>query len=158
MPRLETYITIRAPIKKVFNALIDPEVISKWLTIHAVSGVKGNPGEKGSSADYSYRVLRLKFKQTMAVLEVNKPRRIVWEMSGSFVGKWVQTLESQQEGTRVDTKVDYIVRGGVIGRMADRLFLQRINQRNLEIGSARLKEVCEQNWMIDWLGGQDPPL
>lgn len=158
MPRLETYITIRAPIEKIFDAIIDPEVISKWPPIHAISNVKGNPGEKESSADYTYRVPGLKFKQTMAVLEVDKPRRIVWKMSGSFVGKWVQTLESQQEGTRVDTKVDYIVRGGVIGRMADRLFLQRINQRNLEIGSAGLKEVCEQNWMINWLGGQDPPL
>lgn len=158
MPRLETHITIRAPIEKVFGSIIDPEVISKRPPIHAVSNVKGNPGEKGGSADYTYRVLGLKFKQTMAVLEVDKPHRIVWEMSGSFVGKWVQTLESQQEGARVDTKVDYAVRGGIIGRMADRLFLQRINQRNLEIGSAGLKEVCEQNWMINWLSGQDPPL
>lgn len=158
MPTLETYITIRAPIEKVFDAIVGPEVISKQPPIHAVSNVKGNPGEKGSSADYTYRVLGLRFKQTMAVLEVNKPRRIVWEMSGSFVGKWVQTLESKEEGTRVDTRVDYAVRGGVIGRIADRLFLQRLNQRNLESGSAGLKAICEQEWMTNWVRGQDPPL
>ena len=94
MSSVETSIKIHTLVEKVFDTMVDPESITKFAPIHAVSNIKGKPGEKGNSADYEYHLLGIKLKQTMTVLEVHKPHSIVYEMSGGIPGKWAYTLQS----------------------------------------------------------------
>ena len=143
MPKVETAIKIHAPIEKVFDIMIDPESIPKFAPIYAVSDMKGKPGEKGNSADYEYHILGIKLKQTMTVLDVQKPYSITYEMSGGIPGKWAYTLEPHEGGTVIWTRVDYSVPAGIIGRIANWLFINRMNQKNLEIGQVGLKNFCE---------------
>ena len=143
MPKAETAIKIHVPVEMVFDAIVDPESIPRFAPIHAVSNVKGKPGEQGSSADYEYRMLGIKLKQTMTVLDVQTPHSIIYEMSGGIPGKWAYTLEPHEGGTVVRTRVDYSVRAGIIGRIANRLFIERMNQKNLESGQLGLKNFCE---------------
>ncbi len=123
--------------------MVNPGDIPKFAPIAAVSNVKGNPGEQGSHGDYVYYALGMKVTHTMMVLEVDRPPRIVYEMSGGFTGTWIYALELQGNSTRVDTAVDYTARGGVIGKIADRLLLRRMNQRNLVRGVEGLKTYYE---------------
>lgn len=143
MPSVTTSIKIHTPTEKVFDIMVDPESIPKFAPIHAVSNVKGKPGEKGNSADYEYHLLGIKLKQTMTVLDVQKPHSIVYEMSGGIPGKWAYALEPHERGTVVRTRVDYSVPAGIIGRIANWLFINRMNQNNLEVGQAGLKKFCE---------------
>jgi uncharacterized protein YndB with AHSA1/START domain len=143
MPLLESAIKIDAPIERVFNAVIDPTSIAKFAPVHAVSNIKGNIGEKGNSADYEYHVMGIKLKQTMTVLEVDEPFTVIYEMSGAFPGKWMYTLESHEGGTVVRVKVDYSTGTGMISKIANLLFVNETNEKNLEIGQLGLKRFCE---------------
>ena len=145
MTTVETAIKIHAPIEKIFDTMVNPEDIPKFAPIHVISNIKGEPGEKGSSADYEYHLLGLRLKQTVTVLEVRKPNEIVYEMAGGFPGKWTYTLEQQEDGTEVRTRVHYSVRGGIIGKIANWLIVNRMNQRNLELGQVGLKDFCESS-------------
>ena len=143
MPIVIASILINAPADKIFDAMVDPESIPKWAPIDSVSNIKGSPGEIGSSADYTLRIFGMKLKQTMTVLQVDKPYNIVYKMAGGFPGRWTFTLKTEDNGVRVSAEVHYIVRGGVIGNMINKILLQRMHQRKTELFTVGLKPFCE---------------
>jgi len=143
MPKVETSILINAPVNKIFDTMVEPMGIPKWAPISSVSNIKGNAGEVGSSADYAISLFGAKLKQTMTVLEVDKPYKIVYEMAGGFSGKWTYTLKTEDKGVRVHTEVHYIVRYGLIGRIADKFLIVRMHQKKTEAFATGLKAFCE---------------
>jgi len=143
MPIVKTSILIQAPADKIFESMVDPKGIPKWAPIDSVSNIKGNPGEIGSSAEYTMGAFGIKFRQIMTVLQVEKPESMVYEMAGAFPGKWTYTLKKEDSGTRLSAEVQYTVSGGVIGNIANKLFLQRIHQQKTELFAKGLKAFCE---------------
>ena len=148
MPIVKTSILINATANKIFDAMVDPEGIPKWAPIASVSNIKGNAGEIGSSADYAladYKLLffRVNVTQTMTVLEVDKPHKIVYKMAGGFPGKWTYTLNTQDNVVRVDTEVHYTVGYGLIGRIANKVLIHRMHQKKTEQFATGLKALCE---------------
>ena len=69
--------------------------------------------------------------------------KIVYEMAGTFPGKWTYTLETQDNGVRVNVEVYYIVRCGAIGKIANKILLQRIHRKKTELFAIGLKAFCE---------------
>jgi ligand-binding SRPBCC domain-containing protein len=143
MPIVKTSLLINAPADKIFDTMVDPEGIPKRAPIDSVSNIKGSPGEIGSAANYTLRVFGIKLKQIMTVLQVDKPYNIVYEMAGGFPEKWTYTLKTEDNGVRVSAEVHYMVRGGVIGNMINKILLQRMHQRKTELFTIGLKTFCE---------------
>jgi len=144
MPRAEASVTINAPIEKVFDVVADPEQVPQYMSgVSDVSNIQGDPGEKGSSSDIAYHVMGMKFTQQMTVSEVEKPRKLLLEMKGGFPGTFQWTLEAQGQATKVDVMVDYSVPGGILGKIANQLLLERMNQKNLDGSAEKLKLLCE---------------
>lgn len=145
MPRAESSVTINAPIEKVFDAIADQEKAAQYSTGAVLTDVKGNPDEQGSSAEFEYHVVGMKFHVKLTVLEVDKPRRLVQEMGGAFPGKWTWSLEQEGQAVKVDVSVDYSVPGGILGKIANQLLLERMNQKNIESTVHGLKIYCEHS-------------
>jgi len=144
VPRVETSVTINAPIEKVFDTIVDPALTAQWSSgVSEVTNIKGNPWEKGSSVDMAYHVLGMKFTQHMVTSEIEKPRKVIYEMTGGFPGTFEFALERQGQATKVDTRIDYSVPGGIIGKIANQLLLERMNRKNMESSAEGLKIFCE---------------
>ena len=139
MPKSEVSVTINAPIEKVFDAVADPEIIAQ-ISSGALVGTKGKHGELGSYADWEY----LKLRSRTTVSEVNKPHKLVQEMTGAMPGKWIWSLEQEGQTVKVDFCIEYTVPGGILGKIANKLFLGRINQKNGEKTMQGLKACCEK--------------
>jgi carbon monoxide dehydrogenase subunit G len=139
MPKTEGSVTINAPVEKVFDAVADPEIIAQ-ISSGALIGTKGKNGELGSYADWEY----LKLRSRTTVSEVNKPHKLVQEMTGAMSGKWIWSLEQEGQTVKVDFCIEYTVPGGILGKIADKLFLARINQKNGEKTMQGLKAYCEK--------------
>jgi len=51
--KVEASVLINAPIEKVFQAIIQPELLPQWdPAVSGVASIVGNPDEKGSSVDH----------------------------------------------------------------------------------------------------------
>jgi uncharacterized protein YndB with AHSA1/START domain len=143
MPKSEASVTISAPIEKIFDAIADPEKVAQYANSSLLIDTKGKPDELGSYAEYDYHVLGVKFHAKITVSEVDKPRKLVQEMSGAMPGKWTWNLKQVGQVVKVNFKIDYSVPGGIFGKIADRFFLGRMNQENLENMAIGLKAYCE---------------
>ena len=144
MPKVETSVTINAPIEKVFHAIIEPELAPQWSSgISEVTNIKGDPEEKGSSFDMTYHVLGMKFTQHMVTSEIAKPRKVIYLMEGGFPGTFEFTIEPQGQVTKVDIRIDYSVPGGILGKIANQVLLERMNRKNIESSAEGLKIFCE---------------
>ena len=144
MPSVETSITINAPIEKVFDTIIDPELTAQWSSgVSEVTNIKGNPWEKGSSTDLAYHVLGMKLTQHMVTSEIEKPRKVIYLMEGGFPGTSEFALEPQGQVTKVDIRIDYSVPGGILGKIANQVLLERMNRKNIEGTAEGLKIFCE---------------
>jgi uncharacterized membrane protein len=139
MPKTEVSVNINAPIEKVFDAAADPEVIAQ-ISSGKLIGTKGKHDELGSCADWEY----LKLHSRTTVSEVNRPYKLVQEMTGAMPGKWIWNLEQEGQAVKVDFCIEYRVPGGILGKIADKLFLARINQKNGEKSMQGLKAYCER--------------
>jgi ribosome-associated toxin RatA of RatAB toxin-antitoxin module len=139
MPKTEVSITINAPIEKVFDAVADPKIIEQ-ISSGALVGIKGKNGELGSYADWEY----LKLRSRTTVSEVSKPNKLVQEMTGAMPGRWIWSLKQEGQIVKVDFCIEYKVPGGILGKIANKLFLGRINQKNGEKTMHGLKTYCEK--------------
>jgi uncharacterized membrane protein len=139
MPKSEGSVTINAPIEKVFDAVANPEIISQ-ISSGTVIGTQGKYGELGSYADWEY----LKLRSRTTVSEVNRPYKLVEDMTGAMPGKWIWSLEQEGQAVKVDFCIEYHVPGGILGKIADKLFLGRINQKNGQKTMQGLKAYCEK--------------
>jgi carbon monoxide dehydrogenase subunit G len=144
MPKSEGSVTINASIEKVFDAVADPEKIAQYVTTAVLTGTKGKPDELGSYCEWMYPVAGMKVRGKMTVSEVDKPHRLVQEMSGTMPGKWIWNLKPEGQAVKVDFCIEYRVPGGILGKIADSLFLGRINQKNMDKTMHGLKAYCEK--------------
>jgi uncharacterized membrane protein len=139
MPKSEGSVTINAPIEKVFDAVANPEVITQ-ISSGKLVRTQGKFDELGSYADWEY----LKLRSRTTVSEVNKPHKLIQKMTGAMSGKWIWSLKQEGQTVKVDFCIEYTVPGGIIGKIANKLFLERINKKNREKTMRGLKAYCEK--------------
>jgi hypothetical protein len=58
-------------------------------------------------------------------------------------GKWVWILKQESQSVRLDFCIEYRVPGGILERIANSLFLGRINRKNGEKMMQGIKANCE---------------
>ena len=143
MPKSEASVTINAPIEKVFDAIADQEKAAQYYPAAELISVKGKPDEPGSSAELEYHVAGMKIHAKITVSEVDKPLKLVYEMSGAMPGKWIWSLEQEGQAVKIDFSIDAKIPGGILGKIANKLFLGRMNQKNAEKCVHGLKVYCE---------------
>ena len=143
MPISEASIIIAAPIEKIFEAVVDQEKAAQWYPTAELISVNGKPDELGSSAELDYHVLGMTIHSKITVSEVDKPRKLVHELSGAMPGKWTWSLEQDGQVIKVKFSVDYVLPWGILGTIANALFLGRMNQKNAEKAVKGLKVYCE---------------
>ena len=143
MPISKAYVVINSPIEKVFDAIADPEKMTQYASSSVLTGSSGNPDEIGSYAEFDYHVLGMTFHARMTVTEVEKPGKLIQEMSGAMPGKWTWDLEQAGQTVKVDFGIEYTLPGGFMGKIANKLFLGRMNQKNVQRTLNGLKAYCE---------------
>jgi ribosome-associated toxin RatA of RatAB toxin-antitoxin module len=65
-------------------------------------------------------------------------------MSGTMPGKWIWSLEQGGQAVKVDFCIEYGFPGVILGKIANKLFLGRINQKSMEKTMHGLKAYCEK--------------
>ncbi len=81
---------------------------------------------------------------TETVLEYQPGKLQVFQMEGLLSGRARWEVIAEDDGTRLTTTFDYTLPGGVFGKIADSLIVERMNAKSLEQGLQNFKALVER--------------
>ncbi len=149
MPVIKHEIYIAAPIHVCFdfarNIQVHMETTSKTKE-RAIGGVTEGLIELGESVTWEAVHLGIKQKLTAKITEMEKPYRFTDEMvKGAFHSfKHTHEFIESETGTVMKDEFAYISPLGILGKLADRLFLEKYMQAFIVNRALALKEIAEK--------------
>ena len=143
MAKVERSILINASGEKIDEIPRDGKRLAEWyagIEKAEPDDVYPNPGGK---IVLTYKSGGARFDITQTVLERIEGQSAKYQMEGMITGTnhWVYAPEGA--GTRVKATFDYQMPGGVLGKLADKVIVERMNVENLEKSLDNLKKLAE---------------
>lgn len=146
MAHIKKSILIHAPVEKVAAFARDPQQWAAfWVGLSEPEEVSGT-GEVGTVVKHSYLMAGVRFPVTSRVLENQvAPEGVRWrgKIEGPLAGEQTWTYTPKNSGTEVTADIEYTVPGAALGRIADRLIIERIQERAIQQTLENLKLLCE---------------
>lgn len=143
MAKVERSILIRAKPEEIEAINNDVNRMTEWFAglEKAISdGVYPNPGGK---LKLTYKAAGIAFETITTSLEYEYARVGRYKMEGMLTGNYEEILEPAEGGTRFTMKFDYQIPAGSLGKIIDRLFVEKMNVKNLEDSLKNLKALVE---------------
>ena len=143
MAKVERSILINASGDQIDVITRDGKRLAEWyagVEKAEPDDVYPNPGGK---IVMTYKSGGAKFDITQTVLEWIEGQSAKYKMEGMITGtnQWVFTPEGG--GILVKVTFDYEMPGGVLGKLADKMIVERMNIENLEKSLENLKKLVE---------------
>ena len=146
MARLEQELFVNAPPERVFELLAQPERTPEWSpNVVAIRRVGDEPIGVGATTEALVKALGTRQRAIGRCTVFDPPYRIVIE-SRTELGARSRSdsqLTPEGSGTRLRATLEYVVPGGGLGRLFDRLVAERQTREDFEQALRRLKQLAE---------------
>jgi uncharacterized protein YndB with AHSA1/START domain len=133
MGHIQQSIQINAPVDRVTEIATDPRHwASWWVNLSEAKDVDGDGGA-GTVVKHNYLMAGVPFPVTTRVVE-NLPtasggKHVRIEFEGPLKGWQTWDYEPELNGTKVSVEIEYNVPGAAIGKFADRVLVERLQER-----------------------------
>ena len=143
MATVERSILIDASTDAIDAIALDGNRLSEWYVGVEQATPDDLYPEVGGRVSLVYKAAAVTFNLTLTVQELIRGDHVSYQMSGMMVGtqEWSHAAEGGK--TRLTAQVDYDMPGGALGKIADKLVIERMNTRNLEESLENLKALVE---------------
>lgn len=146
MAHIKKNISIQAPLEKVYAVARDPNRWSAWFVgMDEVEKLTGG-GEPGTVAEFGYTMAGIRFPVSVEVIEDHidsEGARWRGKIIGPLAGEQVWTYTPKDRDTQVVMDMEYTVPGKALGKIANRLVIERTQERSAEQTLENLKALCE---------------
>ena len=146
MAHVKKSILIHAPVEKVYAVARDPSRWPSWYDgMGEIEKLTGDGGV-GTIVEVSYTMAGMRFPVTIKVLEDHiDPEGARWsgKIEGPLAGEATWTYVPKNGDTAVTTDIEYTVPGKALGKIANKLIVERTQERSLEQTQENLKMLCE---------------
>jgi uncharacterized membrane protein len=144
MARIKKDILINVPLQQVFDSLYDFESIPQWMVgMEKVRNISPGGRGAGSSFEWTYNMVGVKFDGSSRIVSLEPLREAIVESTGGIDSTWTWTYATEGEGTRLTCDMEYRVPGAGLGKIADKLVVERTNTKNMEKSLTNLKALLE---------------
>ena len=141
MAKVERSIIINAPVEKVFAYISDPN--SELESIPSITDIRDITGEGvGQKWGWSYKMVGVSLKGESEVIEHIPNQRLVHKSTGGIMSTWTYTFSPENGGTRLNVVVEFTIPVPVLGKVGERLVLQR-TEREANLAMSNIKEMLE---------------
>jgi uncharacterized protein YndB with AHSA1/START domain len=146
MTRVHCAIEIDAPPERVWDVVMDPHRLGDWVTIHRRVDDVPRRLERGSTFEQTLNLRGAHLHVGWTVVDVDPPRRAVWEGQGPAHSRASIVYELRADGksgTLFDYTNEFKPPGGPLGAVAGRVLVGGLSQREAQRSLQRLKHLIE---------------
>jgi carbon monoxide dehydrogenase subunit G len=139
-------ITIAAPPERVWAVVMDPQCLSKWVTIHRSLGTASPaPLGTGDEIEQTLTLRGMRMHVNWTVTELDENRRAVWDGKGPARARARSTYEFRPDGdgTRFDYEMEFHAPLGPLGSAANRVLVGTTPAREARASLKKLKALVE---------------
>jgi carbon monoxide dehydrogenase subunit G len=144
MANVQRSVAIKASPEETMAVLSDAERWPDWYPGMTEIHVAGPFPEKGGTATFKVKSAGVSMQIAETVLDYQPGKLQLFQMEGMLSGQARWELTPDGDGTLLTTTFDYVLPGGVFGRVADALVVERLNARSLEQALENLKGLVER--------------
>ncbi len=142
--RIMRRLHINAPVSRVFEYVTDPENWTHYVTsLVDVRNISSGALKAGTRYDWTYRMFGINLNGTGRIVEFEKERRFVLEMEGAFPIRETFTFQGDEESTELSFEIRYDVPGKVLGAVANKLVIEKLNVTEAVAVLHKVKDICE---------------
>ncbi|MGB3716399.1 MAG: SRPBCC family protein [Candidatus Promineifilaceae bacterium] len=143
MARLERSIVINGTAAEIDAITSDGNRLPEWYAGIMKASSDGVFPEPGGKVEMAYKSAGITFDMSQTSLEYEPEKGGKYKMEGMLTGIYEEIIEPVEEGTRFTLKFDYEMPGGGVGKLVDKLVVERMNTKNLEDSLDNLKALVE---------------
>ncbi len=138
-------IDINAPLPKVFEFVSNPKNWTTYLTaLVKVENFSSETLAPGVTFDWTYRMMGMDFKGRGEVLEYQKDHIYRMRMEGHFPITETFRFEGDDRSTTLTVEIEYDLPGKVLGVLADKMVIEKLNVKEADAVLERIKTLCEE--------------
>ena len=142
--KISKAIKINAPVARVFDYVANPENWTKFVTsLIDIKNASHDTPVKGMTFDWTYRMFGMNFGGRGEIREFKKDRKFAMKMDGSFPIQETYLFEGDSETTTLTIDISYEVPGKVLGVIANKLIVEKLNQKEADAVLKKIKTICE---------------
>lgn len=148
MSVVDTSIVIAAPPRNVWDVVMDPHQLSRWVTIHRrVEDVSRGEPTEGYRMTQTMQLRGASFNVRWLLVECDPGRRALWEGHGPARSRARIEYELVEEngGTRFHYRNEFQPPLGPLGAAAARALIGGISEREAKRSLERLKQLVEEH-------------
>jgi len=141
MAKVEGTIHINVPPEQVLETVLDIPGLPKVIpSLEKVWDIQGHGA--GCTYQWQYKMSGMTFEGSAELSEAT-PERLTLKTKGGIPSTWVYEFTPAANGTDLKLSVEYSVPGSVLGALADKLVVERQNQKEVDQALVNLKARVE---------------
>jgi uncharacterized membrane protein len=143
MAKVIRSVVIDASLEDVLAITEDPNRMVEWYV--GVDDVRPDETfpEVGGTAEFVYKAAGITFSLQQTATIYDRGKHSEYELKGMISGTLVETLDQEGDSTRYTLDFDYQMPGGGVGKVVDKLVVERMNSQQLEQSLQNLKALAE---------------
>jgi uncharacterized membrane protein len=143
MTALERSVFIDAPVDAIEAITLDGQRLPDWYAGVEHAEPDDVYPEPGGVVNMVYKAAGIGFDIKMTSLELVRGQSSTYQMEGMIAGTNHWMFAPEGDGTWITATFEYEMPGGILGKAADKLVVERVNAQNLEQSLNNLKALVE---------------
>ena len=143
MPKVTRSFTVRRQPEAVIEYIADVQNHPAFIhPLRSVSNVKGDPKVKGTHWDWTFVMAGIELTGKAETADYQRGKRYSFKTTG-VVSTFVYSAEPSNGGSRVTAEVNYEVPQSVLGKVADKTVIERMNERDADKAAESLRAILD---------------
>ena len=144
MAKVSKKISINAPVSKVFSFVTSPDNWTRYVTsLVDVKDVSSSDVKPGTTFRWTYRMLGMNFHGRGYITENVKNKKFGMKMEGSFPIHETYIFIPDGDSTELSVEVEYEMPGKIMGVIANKGLMEKINKKESDNVLSKIKLLCE---------------